>query len=135
MNRYQQATALGTKRYNRDRMLAMSSEMICPFSTQGGRQVQDAGEHVAILPMLSIAAADQHCNTDGLISKRRVGQSGRLDTTGLVLFGPGAREFCVPMRMVIPSIEWLSDAARQPVDRSLAGRSSSSTAAQLAPES
>ena len=31
MNGYQQATALGTKRYNRDRMLAMCSEMICSF--------------------------------------------------------------------------------------------------------
>ena len=48
------------------------------------------------MPMLWIAVADQHCNNAGLISKQRSGHSGRLDTTGLVLSGPGALEFWSP---------------------------------------
>ncbi len=108
MNGYQQATALGTKRYNRDRMLAMSSEMICSFQLkeEDKSKMRGACCHLADALDRCSGSTLQHRWSDfeTKIWPRWAAGHDRPCT----LWTWGARVL-VPMRMVTPSIEWLSD--------------------------
>ena len=108
MNGYQQATALGTKRYNRDRMLAMCSEMICSFrlKEENKSKMRGACCHLAdALDRCSGSTLQQRWSDfETKIWPRWADGYDRPCT----LWTWGARVL-VPMRMVIPSIEWLSD--------------------------
>ncbi len=108
MNGYQQATALGTKRYNRDRMLAMSNEMICFFrlKEEDKSKIRGACCHLADALDRCSGSTLQHRWSDfetEIWPKWAAGHD-----RPCTLWTWGARVL-VPMRMVIPSIEWLSD--------------------------
>lgn len=108
MNGYQQATALGTKRYNRDRMLAMCREMICSFrlKEEDKSKMWGACCHLAdALDRCSGSTLQQRWSDfETKIWPRWAAGHDRPCT----LWTWGARVL-VPMRTVIPSIEWLSD--------------------------
>ena len=92
MNRYQQATALGTKRYNRDRMLAMSSEMICLFrlKEEDKSKMRGACCHLADALDRCSGSTLQHRWSD---FETKIWPKWAAGHDGFVLFGPGAREF------------------------------------------
>jgi hypothetical protein len=108
MNGYQQATTLGTKRYNRDRMLAMCSEMICSFrlKEEDKSKMRGACCHLAdALDRCSGSTLQQRWSD---FETKIWPQWATGHDRPCTLWTWGARVL-VPMRMVIPSIEWLSD--------------------------
>ena len=82
--------------------------------------------------MLSIAAADQPCNSAGTISRRGFGRSGRLaiDRRGRDVLDLGCTrpDFCADDRSESGHVV---RPARQPVDRALARRSPAGTTAHV----
>lgn len=108
MNGYRQATELGTKRYNRDRMLAISSEVICCFrlSEEDKSKMRGACCHLAdALDCCSGSTLQQRWSD---FETKIWPQWAAGHDRPCTLWTWGARVL-VPMRMVIPSIAWLSD--------------------------
>jgi integrase len=108
MNGYHQAAALGAKRYNRDGMLAISNEMICCFqlSEEDKSKMRGACCHLgdALDHCIGSTLQQRWSDFETKIWPEWAAGHDRPCT----LWTWGARVL-VPMRMVIPSIEWLSD--------------------------
>ena len=81
MTAFQKAEALAGQRYDRDKLLSMVDEWSQRISVCRTGEIEvHAGWLAGTWPMLLIAAADQPCNSAGMISRRGFGRSGRLES-------------------------------------------------------